>query len=347
MGVPLTYVDTKGPMTDWFYTGSDGVTTDLLRAYLNGILIFEKALKLYLPCNPNYTSLNLRDFIDARNPNNLHFVTVYSTAGCIHPTLHSGDLSGFYVVLDISGSLQAGTPSSTAALALTSNLQVNLHNSGSILGYGGHGGRGKDGAIGSGGTTTTTKNEGPFYNGNYYWDVSCTPCHNSPNTTVKFKWGSTSGTVANCATCPGGTTHKSGSCTYYRGSVRSGSISNCAGGNTHGQCEIRRTCSTTVHKTGGSGGSGGAGGTGQYYKHAAKPGITGQTGSPGSHPESTRGETGGTGGAGGTWGNTGNPGGPSGTGSPGSTGGAAITGASRITNSDWNSSGGTIEGNIS
>ncbi len=336
MGIPLTFVDTKGPMTDWLYTGSDGVETDLLRAYMDGVIIFEKALKLTLPCNPNYTSLNLRDFIDARNPTNLRVVVVYSTAGCSHPTLHSGDLSGLYVILDIKGSLQAGTPSSEAALALTSNLHVHLYDTGSILGYGGHGGRGSNGAKGPGGTTTTTTSEGPFYNGSYYWDVSCTPCHNSPNTTVKFKWGGSGGTVANCASCPGGSSHKSGSCKYYRGSVKSGSLT--CNGNTHAKCAISRTCTVTVTKTGGAGGAGGAGGVGQYYKHPAESGHSGQKGAAGSHPESTRGGTGGDGGDGGTWGEPGDKGGTS--------GGAAITGVRYINNTDWREAGSVIKGVI-
>ena len=74
MGSPITYVDGQGPITDWEFNG-----TDLLRAYLDNVLVFVKAIGLRLPCNPNYTSLNLRDFIDARNPNNSSVVTVIWT----------------------------------------------------------------------------------------------------------------------------------------------------------------------------------------------------------------------------------------------------------------------------
>ncbi len=343
MGVPLTYVDGNGPLTTWFFTGEDGIITDLRYAYMDGVLVFEKTLNLTLPCNPSYNNLNLKDFIDARNQDGYYMINVLlpkcsgscSTCNCHHPTIETGDLSKLYVTLTIDGCLEAGWSSAPAALSITSPLI--LKNNGRILGYGGRGGNGGRGNTGPSGTTSTTD---PFtYGGSYYWDVSCTPCHNSPNTTVLFKWGGSGGTVANCATCPGPSSHKSGSCTYTRGSVQSGSISDCAGGNTHARCSISRKCTTST--AGGAGGGGGDGGDGQWYKHAAEPGEGGDPGAPGSNPPGTTGDTGGTGGHGGTWGKAGGKGVG---GSNGSSGGKAIIGSSHIKNSDWNN--GNVEGGV-
>ncbi len=324
MGIPLTYVEGNGPLVEWRFNG-----TDLLRAYMNGVLIFEKPLILHLPCNKkNYTSLVLEDFIKANNPNDYRLVFVYLDAGCSHPTLYTGNLSHWYVSLIINGSLEAGTPSSQAALIIESNLQVT--NNGYIRGYGGRGGDGGDGKPGSSYTVDTTSTDGPLYDSNHRWYVTCGPFPGSRDVRVTGTWAGSSFTIQSRATpCTSQkTSGSSGDCTYYRGSLKVGN--GTCDGDTYDYYSIRRKCGGTKTYSGGSGGNGGNGGSGIYYLNSAKPGGGGSPGSDGGHPEQTRGHSGCKGGDGGTWGQSGDTGSGGGncySGSGGSGGGNAIKGA--------------------
>ncbi len=323
MGIPLTYVNGNGPLVEWRFNGAD-----LRRAYMDGVLIFEKPITLHLPCNPSYTSANLEDFIKANNPNDYKLVFVYLDAGCSHPTLYTGNLSHWYVSLIINGSLEAGTSSSTAALIMESTTL--LSNNGYIRGYGGRGGKGGDGKPGSSYTVDTASSEGPIYDGSNYWYVTCGPYPGSRDVRVIGTWAGSSFTVQDRATpCTSQkTSGSSGGCTYYRGALRDGD--GACDGDTYDSYEIRRKCGGTKTYSGGSGGNGGAGGSGSYYKSAVQPGASGSPGADGGHPPQTSGYDGCRGGDGGTWGQSGSTGSGGGncySGSGGSSGGSAIKGA--------------------
>ncbi len=331
MGTPLTYVDGLGPLTDWEYNG-----TDLQRAYMDNELVFIKALRLHLPCNPNYTVLNLREFIDARNPNNAPVIIVYQDAGCSHPTLNTGNLAGLHVMLRVEGSLEAGS-TSTPALNITSELQV--INTGWIRGYGGQGGQGGTGVSGTSSTEVVKSNWEDKFS---YGTVCLGSCGNTGNTmwaedtgaagnpwypgTLKMWNGAMSG--GGCNSLPSGYEYRRGAF-HCPGAL--GQPGTCAGGlfNTY---HIQRRTNKTVIISGGTGGTGGTGGVGQYYKHPAQPGSSGLIGAAGSAPEGTRGHRGGAGGAGGSWSDTGSLGlsgeGGGTAGSPGLPGGIAVTGSS-------------------
>ncbi len=336
MGIPLTYVNGTGPLTDWHYTGADNITTDLRYAYMNGVLIFEKALTLILPCNPNYTLLNLEDFIRARNPYNYRIINVFQESGCSHPTIHTGDLSDWYVFLNINGSLEAGTASSDSALTLTSALT--LVNNGYIRGYGGKGGNGGKGHDGKSYSSTSTSCSTQYSQGTYHWYSTCGPCHASRNVTVTYKWGSAGGTVTTCHDCPSQpTSYNAGGGVKYKrsGGAKTGNGSVCDG-NDYDYYAIERCATTTINEVGGDGGDGGEGGDGQYYKHPAEAGDSGDQGDPGNKPETTRGYTGCKGGDGGSWSLRGEDGKTSSkcyNGTSGRQGGAAIRGKIRL-NSD-------------
>ncbi len=307
MGIPLTYVDTEGPMFDWEFNG-----TDLQRAYMDNVLVFVKALRLHLPCNPNYTSVNLRDFIDARNPRNIPVVIVYLDANCSschHPTINSGNLSGLKVFLKIRGSLEAGSPS-TPALNLTSPLH--LENTGCILGYGGRGGNGGKGAQGDSWIEDYWKWGGDKFDEcgpTYVWYNWCCP------TNQDVYWAGGGKHLEHCAT-----TISWGSNTKVRRGSSKAAETGCP--NTYA---IQMGKKYYKEHPGGAGGAGGAGGVGQYYKHAAEDGDPGKAGAAGPKPEGTRGRTGGRGGHGGEWYLPGEPG--QGGGSAGRPGGPSIVGA--------------------
>lgn len=152
MGTPITCINGSGPIRNWIYTHEDGSQVELDKAYVNNQLVFTKQKNLTLPCNPSYASLNLRDFIVA-NTDGEWYITVTLPAGCSHPTIVTGDLTGFEVTLVISSgaSLEAGTLTSEAALVINSptTAPLKLINNGFIRGYGGTGGTGGTGAQGT------------------------------------------------------------------------------------------------------------------------------------------------------------------------------------------------------
>ncbi len=352
MGIPLTYVDGNGPLTDWFFTEENGTTTDLRYAYMDNVLVFEKALNLILPCNPSYTSLNLRTFINNNNPYGFRIINVLlpsSCSTCSHPTIHSGNTSGLYVVLNIEGSLESGSTTS-AALNLTSAITV--QNNGCIRGWGGNGGRGKDGADGSGykeDTQVSTFKHSPSHGNKWAWQRYCGPHDNSSGHThlrifwdgYGYHWGDmpySSPPADRIAepTCTnftgpirlyGDNGERYPGCTFHRwtASLQPSGPGVCT---SYG---IEKRCGGNKWHDGGSGGAGGNGGTGQYYKHAATSGSSGKPGASGGHPPQTEGGDGGDGGDGGTWGSAGEPGGPNGTGGAGSAGGIAVHGARHLT----------------
>jgi hypothetical protein len=340
MGMPITYFNGSPEIDTWYYNG-----TDLLRAYFNNVLVFEKPLYLTLPCNPNYTSLNLRTFINDRNPNNLVKVIITLPSGCHHPTIYSGNLNGLYVFLKIESNayLEAGTYNAPAALSLSSDMW--LENNGEIRGYGGKGGKGGRGHKGDDYSTGGNTCSGYEYDGDHYWYASCTDCINSSNTTVTFKFGSYSGQLSGCTTCDGASHYSYGGADYYKGSHQSGNAT--CDGNTHSYWSIRRCHDTTQNYSGGNGGEGGEGGPGQWYKHGWENGKPGHAGDPGGHPEDTRGYTGGQGGHGGSWGAQGERGhrgeGNGSYGAYGAAGGKSITGSSHLQSG---SSTGTTRGDV-
>lgn len=111
--------------------------TDLFELYLNGDIVFRKILELELP---QYTSeINLKDFIDANNPENL--VVVEVTNNLTQPGIVTGSLCGMEVELINNGEIQ-GISSGGDALVIDSVCPMKLTNNGWIRGAGGDGGDG-------------------------------------------------------------------------------------------------------------------------------------------------------------------------------------------------------------
>ncbi len=357
MGSPITYVDGQGPITDWEFNG-----TDLLRAYLDNVLVFVKAIGLRLPCNPNYTSLNLRDFIDARNPNNSSVVTVYLDAGCSHPTINTGNLTGLNVVLKINGSLESGSYNSPA-LKCTSSLLLEIN--GHIRAAGGAGGKGGKGGVGA----STSKHITGAWSSEQ-WDMGiqydrmscnspwvgwmdCSQMHAwsdpwQPQSPIIF-WNGTKSVYADTK-CRTNTIDEKYE--YARGGFHCWAGMVGTGTANHGRghfksSKIKRRLNYDKNEVGGSGGAGGSGGKGQYYKNPATNGSAGSGGAPGDNPEATRGGKGGVGGKGGAWGATGAKGATGArSGSAGSNGFAplppAISGKSYLGTSNLNNVTGSI-----
>lgn len=106
--------------------------------YMNGVLVFFKELVLELP---QYTTeIDLREFINSNNPDNIPRVIVYNYL--TQPKLSSGDMSGLDVTLINNGEFQ-GFSSSGDAISITTPLK--LINNGWIRGAGGDGGDGING----------------------------------------------------------------------------------------------------------------------------------------------------------------------------------------------------------
>ncbi len=334
--IPLTYVNGHGPLTDWIYNG-----TDLQFAYMNGKRVFEKALRLKLPCNPTtYTELNLRQFIDSKNTYHVHVIIVELESGCRHPTIRTGDLSNLFVTLIINGSLEAGTLSSAAALIIESSLTV--INNGYIRGRGGKGGKGGKGADGESTTSSGWGNAITRYDGingtGTQWTNNCQCCVHAAGYNLRIDWHSDGSTFVY-----GANFLDAGSCPNYAGPyykdkyryTRGNCRRDCG---TANKChEIIREEQVDFNEDGGAGGAGGDGGHGQYYRNPAEIGDPGQEGQDGSNPPKTKGYYGGAGGKGGDWGEFGHKGFPGKPSVPpaedghnGSGPGAAIIGESRL-----------------
>ncbi len=326
MGRPITYFNKNTnahEIMDWYFTGPDGVKTDLIRAYMNGVVIFEKVLTIILPCNPSYQSVNLRTLINNADPDHNYRLIEFilnpsgnNPAGCHHPTIITGDFvvsdpnsisdgENMEVTLINNGSIEQSCGQS---YAIWNQSYLKIINNGYIRASGGRGGKGGNGKPGSSYTVNTVVNEGPFYGGGYYWYVTCAPFPGSADVRVTYKWNGSGGTIQSRATpCTSQkTSGKSGDCTYYRGSLKTGN--GACDGNTYDYYAVRRKCGGTQTFSAGGGGSGGAGGAGQCYQQSARSGSGGSPGADGGHPPQTRGNSGCRGGTGAGWGGTGGPG---------------------------------------
>jgi len=136
MASPETHLNGSLKMREWYFH-TNGHQYDLFEAYLNGTIVFRKRLELWLP-NPSGTStINLRSFINANNPDGYDTILVYNTH--TQPSITSGDLSGLDVTFINNGQI-LGTYSGYNALTLSSYLI--LINNGWIKGAGGRGGDG-------------------------------------------------------------------------------------------------------------------------------------------------------------------------------------------------------------
>ncbi len=335
-----TFFNGGASLDTWYFSGeSDPRGTQLIKAYMDGVLVFRKILYVTLACNPPRADYTLRTIIDKAAkqalidiapPEGPDFTQTFAetivtlNGGCHFPSLHTGDLSGMNVTLINNGSIEAGYDDSEAALHLTS--QITIVNNGSILGRGKHGSDGANGANGPSYTVDINKCE-TRYDGSNYWYVTCGPCPASSNTTVTYKWDGGGGTVATCATCPGPSSKSAGGgVTYSKGARKTGD--GLCDGDTYDKYAVKRCYVAHSQCTGGAGGAGGKGGAGQYYQHPAVPGEPGKSGKDGTCPPGTKGGSGGNGGTGGVWG----------------TGGAAIVGKN-ATNSSL-TGGGTIKGSV-
>ncbi len=365
-----THVNGHGPLTGWYVNGHE-----IICAYMNGVVVFSKTLYLTLPCNPNSTELNLRDFIDSKAPKDsngklihCHFVVTlnpsnHNNSSCHHPTIRTGNLTNLAVTLIINGSLEAGRPEHTAALEVNGN--ITLKNNGWIRAYGGEGGLGGKGGTGPSGTATTTKLETRYTfkgcnrsngDGSYAvgWNANHYPYDQS------YAWNGYGGwkTMPSCGPYTGWVNAFGGMPSgRYRLVKPQKYCTTCAFDTPPGSganityldsriFAIEREYKVSTATTGGAGGAGGAGGKGQYYKHPATNGKSGSLGAPGTQPETTRGCRGGTGGRGGTWGNTGNTGARGDcnglSGKVGKPGGIAIQGKSNISGTGYGNTYGSV-----
>ena len=330
MAVPETHINNSNKLREWWMTTSQG-QYELFEAYLNGTIVYRKALELFLP-NPgsNNSTINLRTFIDANNPDGYEYIIVYNQYR--QPTIRTGDLTGLDVTLINYNEIQ-GRISGSSGLILESN--ITLDNQGWIRGAGGTGGTGgqspdvsksvgawqsrssyddkgtyTEGVTGSG---CVAGGNGPFYN--RFWKAAggtnsgawvstiCTLQHYW-NTSSAGTWGDYSPSYEDSKTPR----------LYYTG----------------GTMYVVITSTQTLY-----GGAGGAGGVGQSFTNAtAGAGAAGGAGyvvgvNPGFDPSTgfnypvTNGSdaNGGSGGSGGTWGQPGASGNPSAGGTPGSAGG--------------------------
>ncbi len=356
MAKAITYFNGGPEIEYWYYTGADNIQSNLVRALLNGVVIFERVLELVLPCNPADSTINLADFIAAADPigeyrliNIILNPSGVNPAACHHPTIVTGDLNGLEVTFTNNGSIEQRC---NADYALGINSPIKFINNGYLRGRGGDGGKGGTGHVGKTSSGTSTKWEGPFYQqGTYHWYSTCAPFPGSRDVRVTYKWNGGGGTAQSRATpCTSQVTSKSsGGSTYYRsGGAKTGNGSVCDG-NDYDYYAIKRKTTTTFNYPGGAGGAGGAGGKGICYKQSASSGSNGSGGAPGGDPETTRGYTGGKGGKGGTWGEPGENGerggGSGSSGSAGTTNGVAIRGnailaaGSELNNGTWHVAG--------
>ncbi len=329
-------------INDWYF---DGVP--LTCAYMNGFVVFSKVLRLTLPCNPNTTEVNLRDFIDAADPSGeyCHIMITLNPSGhnpgaCHHPTIVTGDLTDLHVTLINNGSIEAGTPDARAALILYSDLT--LINNGYIRASGGKGGKGGKGGDVPGGTTISAVDLAYGYHGGYSWaanlpnhgdweirppgDAISNDC-SKPNSGIWdiniYKYDNGEFQKLNIAQTSTEAQAKAITVSANRRYIIGPGQLSSKTYTVHRRLYVENTVECagytrqhwaiavdeTVTTTGGTGGEGGAGGEGQYYKYTAKGGSLGTVGTPGSHPPSTTGGTGGTGGPGGVWGKDGDRGG--------------------------------------
>ncbi len=322
--------------------------------------------EIFLPEPADNSTINLKDFIDANNPQNAVAVTV--TNNFIQPKIITGDLYGMDILFVNNGEIQ-GNDNSGTALELSSKLR--LVNNGWIRGAGGRGGSGGSGGLGghagaggkggAGSNKNVQKYMGVFYDtDDTYWAV-----------------GKLGGAVDGMRISESATyCNKTYSCWYYQNtsgtSVTDGnnlySKSTYITGNTDYDF-YRVIWHNTILHTGGSGGSGGygttsgtnrgaggAGGNGQQFNLAASGGASGGNGGSGwaysggnsggnPYPScagnsggdggnsgySGAGGRGGAGGSGGNWGTVGS------TGSSGSSGTSGSSGSTGDSSSDGNS----------
>jgi hypothetical protein len=284
---PITYFNGSPKIEDWYFND-----TQLMRAFFNDVLIFERTLYIDLPCNPGYDSLNLSSFIASNNPDGLRTIFVKLRSGCHHPTIKIfNDINNLCLVtLIIDGYLEANE--NDPALVVGSN-NVKLINHGEIRGRGGDGGAGGRGADGRElSETTTTSKSGT-------WHVYCTPCTGRTAIISISNGGPTSDCISNCNTTSYGG--------WKRGSYISGSYNHC--GEVDIYYNASTTTTTTVNKAGGVGGAGGIGPReGQWYNHPFEDRSPGGAGTSGGHPPETQAGDGGYGGKGGDWGEDGEDG---------------------------------------
>ena len=143
----VPYNDTDNPDIKYNDTMLDEI-------YYNDEQVYAKRADLTLP---QYTStINLRAFINANNPDNRTRLTV--TNNLTQPTLITGDLIGLEITLINNGEFQ-GTVAGNTGMQLTTPIRVN-NTSGWIRGAGGDG---KDGAAGSAGRQGTASGSKTVY----------------------------------------------------------------------------------------------------------------------------------------------------------------------------------------
>lgn len=119
---------------------------DLFEMYLDGVVVFRRVLELDLPQHTD--TINIRDFIDANNPDDLEVIEI--TNNLIQPAIISGDLCGLEVTFTNSvGAEIQGLSSGGDALTINSVCKMKLLNYGWIRGAGGDGGDGAGFNIGS------------------------------------------------------------------------------------------------------------------------------------------------------------------------------------------------------
>lgn len=134
--------------------------TDIFEVYLNGDVVFRKALELTLP---QYTTeINLRSFIDGKNTEG--YTVVIVTNNLIQPKLRSGNMFGLEVTLKNYGEFQ-GISSSGDAMLFTSTMK--------FLNYGWAKGAGGSGGAGSG--ANASSGSGGLWTVRHHTAPTCTP----------------------------------------------------------------------------------------------------------------------------------------------------------------------------
>lgn len=322
--------------------------------HFNGVHSYTSILHLTLT---QHTSLiNLRSFINARNPNNRTRVIVTNTL--TQPRLTTGNLSGLTVELINNGEFQ-GEAAGRNGMEITSALK--LTNNGWIRGAGGNGGkggtagRGATGAKGANSTKSVTIQKAQTETRAYNWPTNgyrSGRANTATNMCDIMRWDGKQG--VHCAGRVSSIPGLSGVFTLAMPYVSDITVGGQYAG-AYGNFRIKRTWTgpftTTTPITGGAGGRGGAGGAGgnggvgQWFRHNKTNGAGGHGGAAGaagrgSSPaggnagrRGATGYTGGKGGNGGTWATAGSRGATGSHGSAGAGGsgaGKAITGWARV-----------------
>jgi hypothetical protein len=362
MPIPETYLNSVGRVREWRYIDANG-QYNLWEAYLNGHVVYRKALELFLPDPQGVNNtINLRAFINANNPDGYQSISIINNF--IQPKIITGDLTGLEVELINNGEI-LGNASGADALVISSNIIVT--NNGWIKGAGGAGGAGGDG-------TTSSRLSGTWLPRGHYddprYDIggvihtgysaghSGILCGSGTYSFFNRFWKTSGGTNSGAWVQTGCTNQRYWNTTtdvYTWGDQ--GSCHKVYGGDKfpvrHGSGIGLQVCSEVYQYH--NGGAGGAGGAGQQFllQSGSSIGLAGATGTitgpnPGFNPATSGVNAGknytdnaailatldgGAGGAGGAWGAPGSVGGTSSGGTTGSLGqqpGNAITGSSLL-----------------